>query len=82
MVADSARPILERRGDRAVVSVHDDALVLLGPLQVAAGPAVVQMTERAPFVDVCRGRLNTPALARSGGLERLGSDARSWRARA
>lgn len=35
MLADSARPILERPGDRAVVRVHDDALVLLGPLQVA-----------------------------------------------
>jgi hypothetical protein len=38
----------------------------------------------APCVrlDVCRGRPNTPALARSGGLERLGSDARSRLTRA
>jgi hypothetical protein len=39
--------VLRCRCDRAAVRVSDDALVLLGPLQVAAGPAVVRVCERA-----------------------------------
>jgi hypothetical protein len=46
VLAGGALPVLERRGDRAVVGVHRQALVLLGPRQVGAGAAVVQMGQR------------------------------------
>ena len=52
VLAGGALPVLQRRGDRAVVGVHGNALVLLSPLQVGAGAAVVQMRQRAALVDV------------------------------
>jgi hypothetical protein len=51
VLVDGAPTVLRCR-DRAAVLVSDDAFVLLGPLQVAAGSAVVRVRECAPIIDV------------------------------